>query len=270
MSARFKGRSGTFELRYWFEPEAADNTASLVREPFSLGRDLPATLSFVRALAAEPFALAAMRALAARESPEAARWDDADVIRAIATGLVTGKLLSFRIPPSALPVFDLLEDEPAQGQMEGKRVTEKTWIEIELLDTTGEPVPNEPYWIELPDGEVREGRLNELGRAYFDHLDPGNCTVRFPNLDDEAMTSPKPKLPPAAEPPPLKTWIEILLVTEEGRPMPYEAYRVTLPNGEVREGSLDAAGKARFEEIDAGSCRVTFPGFEDEAVAQLP
>jgi len=59
----------------------------------------------------------------------------------------------------------------------------KTWIEIELVDKDGNPVPGERYQIKLPDGSVAEGTLDDKGHARVDGVDPGNCEVTFPNLD---------------------------------------------------------------------------------------
>jgi type VI secretion system secreted protein VgrG len=63
----------------------------------------------------------------------------------------------------------------------------KHWIEIELLDEAGKPVPGEPYKVTLPDGStVADGTLDGKGRARVDNIDPGSCKVTFPNLDKEA------------------------------------------------------------------------------------
>ena len=61
------------------------------------------------------------------------------------------------------------------------------WIEIELVDEEGQPVPGEPYKITLPDGTtVADGTLDEKGFARVDGIDPGTCKVTFPNLDKDA------------------------------------------------------------------------------------
>lgn len=65
---------------------------------------------------------------------------------------------------------------------------EVTWIEIELLDETDEPVPRARYRIDLPDGSTRRGRLDAEGWARVDNVDPGNCVVTFPDLDEEAWS----------------------------------------------------------------------------------
>jgi len=68
-------------------------------------------------------------------------------------------------------------DRPVAGS------EKKTWIEIELVDEAGVPVPRERYRVTAPGGERREGFLNEQGFAREDGLDPGTCTISFPDLD---------------------------------------------------------------------------------------
>lgn len=61
------------------------------------------------------------------------------------------------------------------------------------------------------------------------------------------------------------SWIEVELVGEDGKPIPGERYRVTLPDGSVAEGSLDQNGMARVEGFEPGSCKVTFPDLDQDA-----
>jgi len=63
---------------------------------------------------------------------------------------------------------------------------ELTWIEIQLIGEDNQPIPAERYRIELHDGSVREGQLDEKGLARVDGIDPGQCLVTFPALDEEA------------------------------------------------------------------------------------
>lgn len=65
------------------------------------------------------------------------------------------------------------------------------------------------------------------------------------------------------------TWIEIVLVDEADppQPVPFRKYRIELPDGEVREGQLDAQGKAMIRGIDPGTCQVAFADL-DESVWQ--
>lgn len=59
----------------------------------------------------------------------------------------------------------------------------KTWIEIRLKDTAGNPVANEPYTIKLPSGVTRTGTLNFDGSSLIQDIDPGTCEVSFPGID---------------------------------------------------------------------------------------
>lgn len=59
----------------------------------------------------------------------------------------------------------------------------KTWIEIELLDEEGNPVPGAKYRVLLPDSAQIEGSLDDKGKARVDNIIPGTCTVEFPEFD---------------------------------------------------------------------------------------
>jgi len=77
----------------------------------------------------------------------------------------------------------------------------------------------------------------------------------------------KPNKPPQTEEEKAKktSWIEIELVGEDDKPIPGEAYRVTLPDDSVATGSLDQHGLARIEGIEPGTCKITFPDLDKEA-----
>jgi hypothetical protein len=61
-----------------------------------------------------------------------------------------------------------------------------------------------------------------------------------------------------------KSWVEVSLVDEAGQPVPYERYRVTAPDGDVREGFLDAKGLGRVGGMDPGTCKITFPNLDKD------
>lgn len=74
--------------------------------------------------------------------------------------------------------------EPVEFKEEKK---ETSWIEIELVDEAGQPVPYETYEIVEPDGETtKTGSLDENGQAYVAVSDPGTCKITFPRLDAAA------------------------------------------------------------------------------------
>lgn len=62
------------------------------------------------------------------------------------------------------------------------------------------------------------------------------------------------------------SWIEITLKDEDGKPVPGEAYSITLPDGEsIAAGTLDDKGFARVDGFESGTCKVTFPSLDKEA-----
>ena len=71
------------------------------------------------------------------------------------------------------------------SQLAGRQKEVEThWIQIELIDLEDQPVPDQAYKIELPGGEIREGRLDANGTAYIGGLTvAGQCKVCFPEID---------------------------------------------------------------------------------------
>lgn len=59
---------------------------------------------------------------------------------------------------------------------------ELTWVEIEMLDEAGQPRAGVRYVLTTPNGQRREGTLDQRGRARIEHIVPGSCEVRFPDL----------------------------------------------------------------------------------------
>jgi len=68
-----------------------------------------------------------------------------------------------------------------------------------------------------------------------------------------------------ADPAKKLSWIEIELIGEDKKPIPGEAYRITLPDNTIAEGTLDEKGFARVEGFEAGACKVTFPDLDQDA-----
>lgn len=73
--------------------------------------------------------------------------------------------------------------EPGRG---GDKLRPPSWVEIELVGEDDEPIPGARYRVTLPGGAVREGELDEDGRARLDGVPPGACRVSFPELDERA------------------------------------------------------------------------------------
>jgi hypothetical protein len=67
-------------------------------------------------------------------------------------------------------------------------------------------------------------------------------------------------VPPVAE---QTTFIAILLVDQDGNPVPGRRYRIALASGRtLSEGNLDTNGAARVDGLDPASCIVTFPDID--------
>lgn len=61
------------------------------------------------------------------------------------------------------------------------------------------------------------------------------------------------------------TWIEIELVDANGEPAAGAHYQIETPDGAVIKGTLDQDGFAHREWIQPGTCKVTFPQFDEDA-----
>jgi len=93
----------------------------------------------------------------------------------------------------------------------------------------------------------------------------GGMSARKERKESEAVWAATPPVAAQQKAKPKPTWIEIELVDEDGAPVPGEKYEITLPDGSVKTGTLDAVGIARVERIDPGSCKVTFPNLDKDA-----
>jgi hypothetical protein len=84
-------------------------------------------------------------------------------------------------------VTEYLMARPGQAVFTTPPPREGEWIVIELLDDSDEPVAGERYAVTLPDGTVREGTLDDRGRATIEGIpEAGTCQVTFPDLDEAA------------------------------------------------------------------------------------
>jgi hypothetical protein len=148
-----------------------------------------AALTLLRDLGSEPGGMAALRRVYAEAvSTTAICWQsDQLVLEELARRLVTGELRarSVAMPPIEVPVGALL---PVSEPREPKKLApeQPKWFEIELLDDGDPPAPmaGVKYKLELPDGTVIEGQLDDNGKARIAVADPSKCKVTFPEFDD--------------------------------------------------------------------------------------
>ncbi|MCO5169074.1 MAG: hypothetical protein M9894_22250 [Planctomycetes bacterium] len=156
-----------------------------------------------------------------------------------------------------LPARDQTWFQDAEGP-DGKALEQDAWLELELLDGDGAPVPDEPYRVTLPGGEVREGRLDARGRARLGQVPPGTCAVEWPERDESQLEGGGGRAA-SKEAPEAAAWLELELLDAAGAPVAGERFAVTLPDGRRLEGTLDARGRARLAGVPEGTCQVEWP-----------
>ncbi len=66
----------------------------------------------------------------------------------------------------------------------------KDWIEIQLMDEDGNPLPDVEYETVYPDGTTKSGRLDEEGRVTLENVPPGSFNITYKDIypDVEAAT----------------------------------------------------------------------------------
>jgi len=79
--------------------------------------------------------------------------------------------------------------EVASASQQQQQEEEKTWIEVELVDRDGEPVPDKDFRIRLSKGNVLSGRTDQQGKARFEGVDPDSGEVIFPQIPEDAEPS---------------------------------------------------------------------------------
>jgi hypothetical protein len=117
---------------------------------------------------------------AARRSLE---WDE-DLREVLTQMIASGRI---RVRSISAVSYRTLSDH-VQPELEPEAVDndieETHSVMIELLDLEGNPVPGEPYRIELPDGTVVTGKLDAQGKAHITGIElTGTCQVCFYERD---------------------------------------------------------------------------------------
>lgn len=105
------------------------------------------------------------------------------------------------------------------------------------------------------------GRIETIARLVL----AGRLAILEEAYEEPVLTGTRPQAqrppeePPGPGPAEELGWIEVTLVDEEDRPIAGEDYKITLPDGSLRVGKLDAAGRVRVDGIPQGTCWVQFP-----------
>ena len=74
--------------------------------------------------------------------------------------------------------------KPPPPPRPAKEEPASTFLEIELLDHAGNPVPGQKYRVQTADGRTVEGKLDAQGKARIDGLKQGNNQVSFPGYSE--------------------------------------------------------------------------------------
>ena len=113
-------------------------------------------------------------------------------LRSGAIGIWSDKLAAFgggshSPPPSGVVPEPTLKSEPkTAGEDEDKAPvtkSQKTWIEIRLVDQDNEPVGKRKFRLKLTDGTTKEGELDADGSVRVSGIDPGDCEFTLLDLD---------------------------------------------------------------------------------------
>jgi hypothetical protein len=119
-------------------------------------------------------------------SPSTSLQTSEENVRSIASSVVWGRLGIIRTPWGGrigTPTLD--QDDEAAADGGSKRQQKSAWIEINLRDYKGRPIPGERYEIKLPDGSLQTGVLDAYGHAEYYGINPGTCEVSFPDIPDD-------------------------------------------------------------------------------------
>ncbi|MFT3766501.1 MAG: hypothetical protein QM820_13460 [Minicystis sp.] len=143
-----------------------------------------AARAWLSRIGAQPGEMARLRRLVGERLPVPGfGLDDGEVLERLARWVAAGELRLWEVRREGLTSWG---DGPDEAQPEaplGKQaVAELSWITIELVGEDGKPIPGERYRISLPDGSLREGRLDDKGLARVRGIEPGSCEVTFPDL----------------------------------------------------------------------------------------
>jgi hypothetical protein len=159
---------------------------------------------------------------------------------------------------------------------DGASTRTTSWIAIRMVDALGDPARGLTYRITLPDGDTREGKLDDRGLARIDGTAAGNCTISFPDLDSGDWgdgrgpleggneTEPSPTSDSDAE---AATTFRLRLHDPFAHPIASGRYRVTIGDQTVEKQADDAGWTEEIEANGAETCRLEWGYPEDEEYA---
>jgi hypothetical protein len=84
-------------------------------------------------------------------------------------------------PPEYFFVIDVYGQRFGDKQ-ESKLLEFKDWLEIELMDENDNPISKQDYIVTLPNGDTKDGKLDQNGYALIKDIPPGRVAIEFPHL----------------------------------------------------------------------------------------
>jgi hypothetical protein len=148
-------------------------------------RSIAEAVTFLRRFQSSPAQMSMLAAIAAEACHDARRPSTDQVLKEIASLLVSGRLKILRTFPALRSGTAVSQQEDTALSGGGPPLRKSSWVEINLLDAAGEPVAAERYKIKLPDASIQEGSLDTHGHVEFYSINAGSCEVSFPNLEDD-------------------------------------------------------------------------------------
>jgi hypothetical protein len=153
---------------------------------------------------------------------------------------------------------------PKPARAPARQIKEKTFVDVCVVDTEGVGLAGRPYKFQLPDGRIREGKLDSAGRLHESNIDPG--TARLHILADPGQVVDAKAAETAAQETvtevvlgPPDDFIVLRLVAAGGDPMSGLPVELTLADGTVRQAVSDDDGNVTIDGIPAGKCQLSIP-----------
>lgn len=160
----------------------------------------------------------------------------------------TRRTLQIRIanrPFRAVHLPDAAARDQALSPAKAWALLEREYLRPKDLSTLTE------LWHAIAGRRITTTRLSQIREAFLSGawvLLPPPVEASAPPPPRESITE---QLRTAKE---VRTWVEMEVTDEEGRPQPGRPYICMLPDGKLESGTLDSRGRVRFDGIDPGTC----------------
>ena len=96
--------------------------------------------------------------------------------------VAAGRLAFEIVSPGPWPFADVPDDRPVLGP-DDTPPDETSFVAVRLVDQTGAPLARRRFILGTPDRDERTGTTDGTGRARFDGVRPGSCSVVFDDFD---------------------------------------------------------------------------------------